>query len=132
MLLNPGFRPNEGGGNTGGGGTGIPEAPVDGKFYARQNAAWAEAPVADAIERMAEFTVSSANVAQKYVELPDDYAPGYPVTVVYEYLPQQAGVDYELVENTAPIKDRISWAGLAMESTIQVGDHLSITYYKKV
>jgi hypothetical protein len=131
MPLIPGFVPNEGGGGGGGGGTGISEAPVDGKFYARKNAAWAEAPVADAIERMAHFTVTSMQVSQKYVELPDDYAPGYPVVVVYEYLPQQAGIDYELVENTAPTKDRISWNGLAMEETIKVGDHLSITYYKK-
>ena len=130
MPLIPGFVPN-GGGNSGSAGGGIPEAPVDGKFYARKNAAWAEAPVADAIEREAQFTLTATHVTQKYVELPDDYAPGYPVVVVYEYLPQQAGVDYELIENTAPTKDRISWAGLAMESTIKAGDHLSITYYKK-
>ena len=51
---------------------------------------------------------------------------------MYEYLPQQVGVDYELIDNTAPTKDRISCAGLAMEGTIKAGDHLSITYYKKV
>jgi hypothetical protein len=84
-----------------------------------------------AIEEPYSVTITATHVTQKYVELPDDYAPGYPVVVVYEYLPQQAGVDYELVENTAPTKDRVSWAGLTMEATVKAGDHLTITYYKK-
>ena len=67
MPLIPGFVPNGGGGSGGGGGTGIPEAPVDGKFYARKNAAWAEAPVADAIERIANFTITPTEASQKYV-----------------------------------------------------------------
>jgi hypothetical protein len=84
-----------------------------------------------AIEEPYSVTITATHVSQKYVELPDDYAPDYPVVVVYEYLPQQKGVDYALIENTTPTKDRISWAGLAMEETIKAGDHLSITYYKK-
>jgi hypothetical protein len=85
----------------------------------------------EATEETYSVTLTATHVTQKYVELPEDYATGYPVVVVYEYLPQQAGIDYALAENTAPTKDRISWAGLAMEATVKAGDHLSITYYKK-
>jgi hypothetical protein len=76
--------------------------------------------------------LTPGDVAAKYIELPDDYLTGYPVEVVWEYLPQKQGLDYELIEYTAPTKDRISWAGKSMDGLVKSGDRLSITYYRKI
>jgi len=84
------------------------------------------------LEMTVDIVLDAGQIAVKYVELPDDYATGYPVVVVLESLTQTAGVDYALVENTWPTKDRISWAGKSLDGLIKAGDRLSVTYYKKV
>ena len=41
------------------------------------------------------------------------------------------GDDWQVIEKTAPEKDRIVWADLGMERLVKVGDKVSINYYKK-
>ena len=65
------------------------------------------------------------------VELPEDCDVSRALTLVLESLPQRVGDDWQVIEKTAPEKDRIAWAGLGMERIVKVGDKVSINYYKK-
>ena len=84
-----------------------------------------------AVEVALEVVLSAADIANKYLELPEDCDASRALTVVLESLPQRAGEDWTVVENASPVKDRISWAGLGMERLAQVGDKVSVNYYKK-
>ena len=90
------------------------------------------APVGErAVEVAFEAVLSAADVANKYLELPEDCDASRALTVVLESLPQRMGEDWQVIENVDPVKDRISWAGLGMERLAQAGDRVSVNYYKK-
>ena len=84
-----------------------------------------------AVEVGYEVVLTSQHIANKALELPEDCDVSRALSLVLESLPQRAGDDWEVVEKTAPEKDRIVWAGLGMERIVKVGDKVSINYYKK-
>lgn len=84
-----------------------------------------------AIEVGYEVVLTSQHIADKGLALPEDCDVSRALTLVLESLPQRMGDDWEVVEKTAPEKDRITWAGLGMERTARAGDKVSINYYKK-
>lgn len=84
-----------------------------------------------AIEVRYEVVLTPQHIADKGLELPEDCDVSRALTLVLESLPQRVGDDWQVVEKTAPEKDRIVWAGLGMERIVKVGDKVSINYYKK-
>lgn len=84
-----------------------------------------------AIEVRYEVVLTPQHIADKGLELPEDCDVSRALTLVLESLPQRVGDDWQVVEKTAPEKDRIVWAGLGMERLVKAGDKVSITYYKK-
>ena len=84
-----------------------------------------------AVEVAFEATLTAADVANRYLELPEDCDVSRALTVVLESLPQRMGEDWQVIENVDPVKDRISWAGLGMERMAQAGDKVSVNYYRK-
>lgn len=84
-----------------------------------------------AIEVGYEVALTSQHISNKGLELPEDCDVSRALSLVLESLPQRMGDDWQVVEKTAPEKDRIAWAGLGMERIVKVGDKVSINYYKK-
>lgn len=84
-----------------------------------------------AIEVGYEVVLTSQHIADKGLALPEDCDVSRALTLVLESLPQRMGDDWQVVEKTAPEKDRIVWEGLGMERTARAGDKVSINYYKK-
>lgn len=84
-----------------------------------------------AIEVGYKVVLTPQHIADKGLELPEDCDVSRALTLVLESLPQRVDDDWEIVEKTAPEKDRIVWAGLGMERIVKAGDKVSITYYKK-
>lgn len=84
-----------------------------------------------AVEVGYEVVLTSQHITAKGLELPEDCDVSRALTLVLESLPQRVGDDWQVIEKTAPEKDRIVWAGLGMERLVKVGDKVSINYYKK-
>lgn len=84
-----------------------------------------------AVEVGYEVVLTSQHIADKGLELPEDCDVSRALTLVLESLPQRVGDDWQVIEKTAPEKDRIVWTGLGMERLVKVGDKVSINYYKK-
>lgn len=84
-----------------------------------------------AVEVGYEVVLATQHIADKGLELPEDCDVARALTLVLESLPQRVGDDWQVIEKTAPEKDRIVWAGLGMERLVKVGDKVSINYYKK-
>lgn len=76
-------------------------------------------------------TLTQENITNRYLELPEDCEVSRAITVTLENLPQIRNEDWVVIENVNPEKDRISWAGFDMERYVEVGDIVSVTYYKK-
>ena len=80
------------------------------------------------------FTVQLTGeiISQKFVELPEDCDTSRVITLVLQgVFIEQAGF-WEVVENTYPQKDLISWNGLNLADLARVGDKITISYYRKV
>lgn len=84
-----------------------------------------------AVEVGYEVVLAPRHIADKALELPEDCDVSRALTLVLESLPQRMGDDWQVVEKTAPEKDRIVWDGLGMERMARAGDKVSINYYKK-
>ena len=82
-------------------------------------------------ETIHKVILTEDNIAQKYIELPEDCDTTKFTALYIQGLITEPGVDWAIVEKTAPEKDRISWAGLGLESTAQSGDKVLVSYYKK-
>ena len=82
-------------------------------------------------ETIYKVMLTDDHIAQKYIELTEDCDTSKFTALYIQGLITEPGVDWEIVENTAPEKDRISWAGLGLESTAQAGDKVLVSYYKK-
>lgn len=86
---------------------------------------------AQSTEVIYKVILTAEHIVQKYLELPEDCDTSKFTALYIQGLITEPSVDWELVEKTAPEKDRISWAGLGLEQTAQAGDKVLISYYKK-
>ena len=85
-----------------------------------------------AIEVSYNFTVTNNEISGYGFDLPNDCDVDRPITLVIENVTMINGDDYIITENEMPISDRISWYHKNMEYRVEVGDKISVTYYKKV
>ena len=87
--------------------------------------------VADnALEVSYHVVLSEQNIRQCSLELPHDCDTSQAITFTLQGLAFVQGQDWQLIEHAAPIPDVISWKNLALQSVVQQGDLVSITYYK--
>ena len=88
---------------------------------------------ADYIEVDRDIIITDEDINNKYIELPDDCddSNNRPIVVTVESSVMAIGIDYRVIINEDPIKDRIDWNGLGLEDVLQSGDTICITYYKK-
>lgn len=75
--------------------------------------------------------LSELNIRQCAIELPHDCDTSQAITFTLQGLAFIQGKDWQLVQHSAPVLDVISWENLALQSVVQQGDLVSITYYKK-
>ncbi len=68
---------------------------------------------------------------QRIIELPNDCDTSRAITLSFNGISLQEGEFWEVIEKSWPEKDCIAWTGLELENLAQVGDKISITYYKK-
>lgn len=91
-----------------------------------------DSPVGEmAEETYYNIDLTSANIENCNIELPYDCDTDMPIVVSISGITLVRGVDYEIVQNTWPEKDLISWNGYPLQDTVITGDRVAITYYKK-
>lgn len=89
-------------------------------------------PVAEsAIETDIDYIITQEDIDNKYVELPEDCDGSRPIVVTLSSVRLMQSIDYKIVMNKWPEKDKISWEDLELDSLIQVDDPMCITYYRK-
>ena len=87
--------------------------------------------VNNSVETSYSVILSEQNIAHCSLELPYDCDTVKAITLTLQGLSFVQGKDWELIEHTAPVFDVISWKHLALQTIVQQGDLVSITYYKK-
>ena len=86
---------------------------------------------ANYIEVDRDIILTQDDINNKYIELPDDIEfNDRPIVVTVESSVMANGIDYRVIINSEPEKDRLSWDGLGLESILEAGDNICITYYK--
>ena len=86
----------------------------------------------NAIEVVHNITLNNSLVAQKFISLPDDCDTSRAITLSLNGVAFTQGDFWEVSEKNYPDLDSIVWAGLGLDGLVQVGDKISISYYKKV
>ena len=84
------------------------------------------------IEVSYDLSVTKKLIKQKFIELPEDCDTSRTISLSLQGVMMQRGFDWNVIEHDWPDKDLISWDSLNLENTIQSGDKVSISYYKKV
>ena len=77
------------------------------------------------------ITLTQAIIGQEFIELPYDCDTSRIITLSIQGIQLQQGTYWEVIEKTYPQKDLISWEGLELENLAQVGDKISISYYRR-
>lgn len=85
-----------------------------------------------ALEVAYNLILSEQLIRQKYIELPNDCDISRIITLTLQGISMQQGTFWEVIEKSSPEKDLIAWQGLELEKIAQVGDSISISYYKKI
>lgn len=83
------------------------------------------------VETSYSTTLTAQNISSHSLELPNDCDTSKAITFTLQGLSFVQGRDWRLIEHSAPILDVISWENLALQTIVQQGDSVSITYYKK-
>ena len=78
-----------------------------------------------------DFIITKEILNNKYIELPDDCDTSRSIIVTLSSQVLVLGVDYKVITNEYPIKDKIDWNTLGLEDVLQLDDTLCIIYYKK-
>ena len=86
---------------------------------------------ADYTEVDQDFIITEEILNNKYIELPDDCDTSRSIIVTLSSQILVLGVDYKVIANEYPIKDKIDWNELGLEDVLQLDDTLCIIYYKK-
>ena len=87
----------------------------------------------NAIETACNFTLTEAQVSQKFIALPHDCDTSRVITLSLNGVAFARGDCWEVDENVNYTNnDFIAWNGLGLEHFAQVGDLVLITYYKKI
>ena len=86
---------------------------------------------ADYTEVDQDFIITEEILNNKYIELPDDCDTSRSIIVTLSSQILVLGVDYKVIANEYPIKDKIDWNELGLEDILQLDDTLCIIYYKK-
>ena len=85
----------------------------------------------NSIETGQKFTITNQEIAQKFLELPEDCDTSRIITLALNGLSLEQGEYWDVEEKTAPSKDLITWSGLELESLIQPGDKILVSYYRR-
>ena len=84
-----------------------------------------------AIEVAYNVTADSEIITSREIKLPYDCDVGRSLVVVLNSMAQMYGVDYVIEENIDPEPDKIIWTDFNMQHKIDVGDDITINYYRK-
>ena len=87
--------------------------------------------IAGTTETSLSLVLTRQNIVQRHIELPEDCDVARAVTFAVQGVLMHKGTDWTLIERNTPEKDLISWDGFNLEKIIQVGDKVSVTYYRK-
>ena len=75
--------------------------------------------------------LTETDIENCYIELPYDCDITKPITLSISGITFVRDDDFDIVQNTWPEKDLISWNGKQLQETVIVGDRIAITYYRK-
>ena len=80
----------------------------------------------NSIETGQKFIITPQEIAQKFIELPEDCDTSRIITLALNGLSLEQGEYWDV-----QAKNLITWSGLELERLIQPGDKILISYYRR-